>query len=367
MERPYVIDADGHITETQKGVIDWEARFPLELKHKAPHYLDFETMGGRVFLEGKIYPRAYLKARRIGGKDIYDIHRGRPGMYQGTPRIKDMDDEGIDVSVVFGGAVYLGVSGIKDAAVARAVARVYNDWCAGFCDASPQRLKGVACLPVMDVHASLEEMHRAVGELGLVSVNLPHNANGMTLDNPYYEPFFAEAELLGIPVCVHGAVGIPGIEAPSVERFDKYYFSTAGGFPFELMMAMCCVTAEGALDRHPRLRVGILEGWAGWLPFWLERLDEHYEMMSDQIAAKAKPSEYLRSGQVYVSCDAREETIPYVIERCGENCLLYASDYWHADASYFGSVNAIWTRKDLTESAKQKLLSGNAKRFYGLR
>jgi predicted TIM-barrel fold metal-dependent hydrolase len=72
----------------------------------------------------------------------------------------------------------------------------------------------------------------------------------------------------------------------------------------------------------------------------------------------------LQSGQIFVTCEPDESTLEAVVQLCGEDVLLYASDYPHWDST-FDSVNAIRTRAGLSESAREKILSGNARRLFG--
>ncbi len=75
-----VIDADGHIGETNPGAVDWEKALPDEYKALAPKRVPFDTGGGRMFMEGKLWPRTYLYGRAVDAGDPIDIHRARPGV-----------------------------------------------------------------------------------------------------------------------------------------------------------------------------------------------------------------------------------------------------------------------------------------------
>jgi predicted TIM-barrel fold metal-dependent hydrolase len=73
------------------------------------------------------------------------------------------------------------------------------------------------------------------------------------------------------------------------------------------MIAMMHMIGEGVFDRFPRLKVAYMEGGAGWLPYWMERLDEHVEKLAPQMPAlKRRPSEIIKSDQLVVSCESEE-------------------------------------------------------------
>src|SRR5207302_9876156 len=123
-------------------------------------------------------------------------------------RMPDMDFMGIDLSVVFCSS-FVGVPAIvEDAGLAAAIARAYNDWLAEYCGAYPDRLKGVALLPVQDAGLAVRELRRAVTELGLVGGLFPPQHRDLPLDNPHFFPIYEEAERLGVPICVHFVAGI---------------------------------------------------------------------------------------------------------------------------------------------------------------
>ena len=65
--------------------------------------------------------------------------------------------------------------------------------------------------------------------------------------------------------------------------------------PFEVMRGIAALIGGGVMDIFPKLRVAFLEAGVGWLPFWMERLDEHYELMPEYVPfLRRKPSEVIR-------------------------------------------------------------------------
>jgi predicted TIM-barrel fold metal-dependent hydrolase len=261
----------------------------------------------------------------------------------------------------------LAVPSLRDPDFAAGFARLYNAFIADWCKQSGGRLLGVAALPIEDVATSvtiLGEARRA----GLVAALVPPALRERNLDHPDLEPLYAEAEVLGMPLGVHGA---PGVHLPKigVDRFTNYIQVHCVSFPFDQMHAMTALVSGGVLERHPRLRVAFLEAGAGWVPYFLERLHEHFEKRGDWIADgwRRPPREYLERGQLWVSCEPEEAMLPGVIEVLGDDFLMYASDYPHWDSDFPESTRALRTRTDLSEDSRAKILGRNAERFYGLR
>ena len=133
------------------------------------------------------------------------------------------------------------------------------------------------------------------------------------------------------------------------------------------MAAVCSIVLGGVLERHPDLRVAFLEAGVGWVPYWLERLDEHFEKLGNEVPhLSMKPSEYLLSGRCYFHVEPEERGLPFAIEVLGDDLLMYASDYPHWDCAFPDSARLLRERADLSETSKRKILGQNAARFYGL-
>jgi predicted TIM-barrel fold metal-dependent hydrolase len=76
-----------------------------------------------------------------------------------------MDADGVDVSIVYP-TVGLLLYSVPDSDLLTAIVRTYNDWLAEFCNAFPDRLKGIAMLNVDDVPSAVKELvpHHAGSE-----------------------------------------------------------------------------------------------------------------------------------------------------------------------------------------------------------
>ncbi|MBI2370079.1 MAG: amidohydrolase [Deltaproteobacteria bacterium] len=334
MERWTVIDGDGHILERDQDLLPYlEAPFNQRTRGLFPRDNWDRNMGGRL------------------GKEVFDLES----------RLKDMDLMGVDISVLYPTSGLL-IGAIREPDFAVALARAYNSFLADFCNQSP-RLKGVAVIPVQRVHEAVKELNRAVTELGLVGVLLPGHGHGKNLGSPEFDPIYAEAERLGVPLGVHPASSFN----PVGVEFDTFLCAHAIAFTSDALIQSCGIIMGGVPEKFPRLKIAFLESGCGWIPYWMERLDSHYEKRAEEAPLlKAKPSEYMRHGNIYYSCEPEEQTLSYVLEWVGEDKMLYASDYPHWDMEFPDSVEEIKKKATLTDEAKRKILGENARRLYGL-
>jgi predicted TIM-barrel fold metal-dependent hydrolase len=358
----YVLDADGHGGEPQ----GWRRRIPAPFKSRMREYVasmkaiykGLPGGGARVSEENP----------REGGPsdDDFEFEVGlQPGMYDPKPRMDDMDLEGIDVAVLYppgsGEEWALG-----DPEFAEALCQTLNDARADYASHAPDRLKLVAKLPMIDPERAAAELTRCVEEHGFVGMVTATHVQEKNLDDPSFDVVWAAAEKLGVAVCTHGGGQAPGQVPIAIDRFPSRLGIHAITHPLGAMQAAFNFTAGGILARFPALRVGFMEAGVGWLPFWLERMDEHWEQMPEQAPHIDKPpSEYFK-GRCFVTMEPGEAMVPYLAEAVGDDVICYSSDYCHWDCDFPDSVKLVHDRTDLSDDYKTKIFAGNAARLYQL-
>src|SRR5213594_4593221 len=284
-----------------------------------------------------------------------------------------MDAEGIDDAVLFGTQIALTVNGLMSGELSAALCHAVNEWLLEYCSADPRRLRAVGLIPCQAPHAAVKELEWLARQ-GAVSAMLPTNVYGRNLGEPFFYPIYEAAEKIGMTLSVHpqtgheGVPGVSGVMAAGTPRFFKYVYVHMTAFPFELMIAMMHMIGEGVFDRYPKLRVGFMEGGAGWLPFWAERFDEHIEKLAPQMPElKRRPSEIIRGEQITLTCESEETGLDRVFAANGDDTVMYASDYCHWDCHFPYSVKDIVDQKDLTLAQKERLLGKNAVDFFELK
>ena len=396
-----VIDADGHAWEIP--IPSWDRFLSEELRGKLftsgidPNGCQRVLFDDKLFMAcdtGEIADDVIVRDRLLepvkgyrhkgGGDGLPGMPTGSRTTFDKVPaghpedpdlHAKDLEQEGIDIAVVFP-SMGLMVLSTEKLELAIHCARAENMWLTDHAAPHPDRMKPCISLPLVEptkacIDACLKELEYAVETLGLdtvvhflPSVGKTQKAN---LDDPVFFPLYEEIQRLGLPIGIHWGAGthLPGTE----ERFkpEQFFINHTLGFPFENMIALSSIVCGGLLDKFPDLKWAILESGCGWVYYLMERLDEHYEHLAYLMPEMSKwPRDYMKSGQIYYSCDPDEESIPFFLEMMGDDHLLYASDYPHWDGRYPGTVDLLCNNPKLTPVQKQKILGENAARLYGL-
>jgi predicted TIM-barrel fold metal-dependent hydrolase len=280
-------------------------------------------------------------------------------------RVRFNESEGIDLQVIYP-TLFLAYPLATDPSLAAALCRSYNSWMHDACRGSDGRLKWVAVVSLDDVSSATEEMRRCRRELDAVGVVILGTVGERDLDHPSLAPFWATAAELDTPVSVH--VGWPC--PPITNLVNNIYDSVMVPFTFPTLMGFNAIVGGGILDQHPTLRVAFLELSCQWIPFWVDRMNHFYDFAVAKVPAakppaRRRPIDYLRSGQLFVTCEVEDRLLPQVLEMMGEDHIFFASDIPHGDREPHAAAE-LKERQDISEVAKRKILYDNAARFYGL-
>ncbi len=335
-----VIDADGHVTES------WEQlqRYldaPYNKRPTVPPYFPQDAWDRRIL--------------NTLGQSAGDAKTW----------IEALDTGGMTSAVLFP-TLGLFMTFLRDPEWAVALCRAYNTLLFKEFTSQSDRLEYVALLPPHDAPAAAAELKRAVTEFGAVGAMLPADGYHL-LGHRRFDPIYAEAERLNVAVTIHASG--TDINLGSSEPFPKFIQAHTLSHISGQMRQMVSMIFEGVPARFPRLRIAYLEAGVGWIPYFVQRMDEEFEKRghAEAKALSKLPSEYIRGGNIYVSCEADEILLPQAIEYLGANQILYASDFPHWDNSYPKSLKEIVDRPDVSDDAKRKILAENPRRLYRMK
>lgn len=253
--------------------------------------------------------------------------------------LRAMDRQGIDAVVLYPSVgLFVPYQPELSAAESADACRRYDDWVAGYCAHDPRRLAAAGIAPLADPRRAAAETRRAA-ELGLVAMMArPNHLYGRNLGDRAYDPFYDALEETGLVLAVHEGLGLRG-DTIGRSRFDGFALRHACSHPLEQMAAMASLVIDGALERHPQLRVAFLESGTGWVPYWLSRLDDHRDWMAESETKdlSLSASEYF-ARQCVVSSDPEDRLAAGSVHTLGADHVIWASDFPHPDAEFPGAV-----------------------------
>ena len=368
-----VIDSDGHVVEPRAV---WTEYIEPEFRDGVIQIRRNHDGMDQLWINGENRSRASLPvaASMIPG-GLKNLERARTLTWDDVPaggwnpreRLKVMDAEGIDVAVLYP-SLWLLYGDLIEPKLAAAACRAYNNWMADFCKESPSRLYAVAPMPLQDVDEAVREMRRVVRELGFKAVFVrPNPFAGRRLNDPAYERFWQTAQELNVAVAVHSSFGTK-MPTMGADRYRDPFFFHMVCHPFEQQGACMDVICGGVLQKYPKLRVGFLESGVGWLGYWLDRMDEHFEGMHSYVPwLRERPSDQFRE-HCFVTLDPHETMLKATtVDMRMEGNILWGSDFPHFDCTYPGIVGEIKQAcAKLPESARRAIITDNALRFYDL-
>jgi len=375
-----VMDSDIHVDEPHDL---WDRYLEPRFKDRAPRFaaIDGSHTNGWQF-EGKVFPAFFDRPeRRRFGRIRREKALARhleTGRYKNPAEdlpgddphamLKAMDREGIDLAIVFRtrGAHLIALDGLEPD-LSAAICRAFNNWLSEFCATDRARLKPTAILPLHDPKLAVEEARRSVRELGAVAVVVSnHPVNGRAWYDPAYEPLWAEAERLGVPVAFHG-IQMAYQEHLGRRFMDNFVMAHAVAHPLEQMMALGSLLTGGVFERYPHLKAAFLEGSCSWVPWWLWTLDERVEKFGDdeRFHLTMRPSEYFQRN-CWVSVDPDEDVVRHALPSMGDDNIVISTDWPHDDSAYPRAVETFLGLEGVTDTTKRKILWDNCARLYGL-
>ncbi len=367
-----VIDADGHILEP----LDlWDKYIEPKFRDRAPRLVKGENGKERLVMDETVVGDGNRGIGRIGAvgarqgvvaADTMEYKDGKPGGFDPHARIPDMDADGIDAAFLYP-SLGLFSGAIHDPELAAAVCRAYNRWLADYCKPYPDRLFGVAMLPLQSVELAIDEMRFAKKELGFRGGFIrPNPYSDKMIHEPRYEPFWQAAEDLDFAIGFHEGAS-SGMPTVGVDRFDGRGARHIISHTMEMMLAAMSVIWGGIADRHPKLRVGFLESGGGWIAPWLDRMDRHFDDQGfNDSGLSMRPSEIFQRN-CWISFEPVEGSIKVLADYIGPHKILWATDYPHPDGFFPGAPKMIEERmQGLSPETKHQIMAGGAMGFYGL-
>jgi predicted TIM-barrel fold metal-dependent hydrolase len=371
-----LISADSHIVEPPDL---YETRIEPKFRDRAPRMERHRTRMGRE------YDAWYFNGVRVGtvgsviqaGKRFED-----PGSIDFLGVWEDVRRAAYDPKAMLAELEMDGVWGaclqpsqglfwyrISDSELLSALCRAYNNWIADFCQAAPDRLKGIGMLNVDDVDEASQELERCAA-LGLVGAFVPvYPRPERPYRHPIYDRLWWSAQDVGMPLLMHIATtrdGIPGSEF-TVDINDL----TAAGLTnsdYWIRYSLTAMIFAGVFDRYPHLTVGSVEHETAWVPHWLKQMDFNYRERPTlarnwKLRQGMLPSDYWHRN-MFVEFMEDDYGIR-MRDVIGVDNMLWGNDFPHAESTWPRSqefLDRIFT--GTPEDDRRKITADNAAKLF---
>lgn len=343
-----IISVDDHVMEEEHL---WENRLKGADKDRAPKLWHGEDGYWHMEVDGQSYD--------VPGIDG-NIGEGHPGMWDADARIKAMDAEGIDVSMLFH-ARAMSLVRMEDKAFFTRCMDVFNEWMAEYCSAAPDRLVGVGILPTIYQPEATRDYIQKMQDLGLKALEIPSAPKNVPYNASAMEPMWEAIAESGIPVMFHvGAYlefrGKGALGANLTKNLGPYR-------PLWSLLAF-----SGILERHPELKVVFCEGGLGWIPWTLQDADRIYQVYETEMRPKLEhlPSYYFRR-QCYGAFMSDDIGLKMCKETGLEDNIVWSCDFPHGE-SVFGESRSEFRKifDILGDEGGKKAVGGNAAKLWNI-
>lgn len=381
--RHRIIDADAHIDPPYEM---WAEYLPVHLRERAPRVEEGEDCDWVVF-EGRRRPIRMISNQAGRTGDDFKMQGKRSEMraaWVPEQRLADMDQDGIDAAVLFGG----GPLGTTDSELYIASFETYNRWVWDFCAADRSRLVPVAYLPMRDVEEIIQLLRQAA-KLGFRSANIPafpqapsgfatsavvkaieqgkgaaltgDPTGGRQYSDPDFDRLWAEFSNLDMTITIHLGGRVP--------RFGEKDHFLSDMLMSKVTMAEPIAIAifSGIFQRFPTLRFVTVESGVGWFAFAAEYMDRTWEKQRFWTESKLteKPSFYMDRNVFGSFINDRLGILNR--NAPGGGNIMWSSDYPHSETSFPNSAVVISRDfEGVSETDIREIVCERARRVYSV-
>jgi predicted TIM-barrel fold metal-dependent hydrolase len=378
------VDADQHLNPSQTFWADYLPKHLVPLAPRIEHgddadYIVFEGQRRKLNLMSAQAGRS-AKDFKMEGRES-DVLRGN---FDAAARIADMDKDGVDAAILYGG----GPLGSSNMELYIESFRAYNRYLKDFCDFDRRRLCGVAYIPMRDVDEAVRMLHEAA-ELGFTAVNIPGfpqrsdttralsntgasqsmaaQAAALTgdpmaekqYDDPEWDRFWAAAVDLDIGLTVH--LGGRIVRFTNKRRLLSDMLMSK----FAMAEVVGILIFGGVFDRFPKLRFATIESGGGWMAFASDYMDRTWEKQRYWIGSELKnPPSFYMDQNVFTSF-IHDRIAIETRHLPGAKNIMWSTDYPHSETTFPESER--WIERifaGVPEADKHMILSERARRFF---
>ena len=333
--------------------------YPFLAKRWHAHIETYGKPAYQGMTEGPPYPKAQPNASR---RDAWPPEGGQQGSSLSFMQQQLLDPYNVALGVLnpLGGTG----QGMRNHDLSAALATAINDWQIAKWTSQDSRLKGSVVVANEDGVSAAAEIRRRAGDRNFVQVLLL-SRNVEPLGQRRYWPIYEAAEEAGLPIGVH-AFGFGG-NPITASGWPSFYIEEMVGHSQCQQTALASIVLEGVFERHPKLKMVMIEAGFGWAPSLSWRLDKVFDKLHGEVPhLKRRPSEYIRDHIFWTTQPMedpeRRDHLFDVIDWIGWDKLLFATDYPHWD---FDEPSRVLPA-GVSDANREAFYLGNAKKLYGI-
>ena len=316
------------------------------------------------------YPPVYLDALRSGSSavEVTIDEDGNPRIYYPgdynicVPGHRDIDyreqvliEHGVATQVV---TLTTPGTHVEKPETAVRFAAMVNDAFADVIARKNGRFSALATLPLNDPAASVKELERACGQLGMRGAMLFSNVNGIGLNDDRFLPLYEAANDLDAVLYIHPTHPV------GVEAMTDFWLMPLVGFLCDTTLAAAKIVFSGIPERVPRIRWALCH-MGGAIPYLAERLDRGFHAFSECRANIPQPPTHYLKQFYYDTVNFNPRAIELAIDFAGMDHILAGSDYPHMIGSIPQMIQSI-AGLPISDADKAAIYGGNAARLMGL-
>jgi predicted TIM-barrel fold metal-dependent hydrolase len=365
----FMVSADTHLSPPPTLIRD---RIDAKFKDRVPR-MERDKDGVLWTIVEGVRPTRIIEAN-LDGEDLYRSKAGSSGGLDSDTnnlekRMADLDLDGIDAELCFPNGAALLAFWTPDVAMSRAQFRIYNDWAAELTRNHRDRMSVAACIATGEIDEAVKEVEHAA-KLGYRVITLPTkpvfgaNDTHLNYNSTKFDPLWAAIQEAGLTITFHVSTGDdprasrgPG---GAIVNFTVHALSSTA----EPVANLC---ASGVFDRFPKLRFSTVEAGIGWLPWFLDTMDEGYRKHHMWVSPKLKhglPGDYFRAHGAATFGEDRSGLALIESFKLVDN-VCWANDYPHHEGTFPHSGQAIEREMGrFDDDTRAKLLGLNAARIF---
>jgi predicted TIM-barrel fold metal-dependent hydrolase len=279
-------------------------------------------------------------------------------------RLADQDRDGVQAEVIYT-SMGMPLFGLDDAELRTSCFRAFNDWAVDYCSHDLKRLVPLGLITLEDVPAAVAELQR-IAKRGMRGAMIwAEPPDERPYSHPDYEPFWAAAQDLNMPLSLHILTARSGTGANQAS--GREFVLSLATLHHQIERSICVMVYGGVLEKFPRLKIVSAENDVGWMPYLMYRLDTIQSRLGALGGMKLplRASEYVKR-QVYATFIA-DPVFVDSLHRYGPENIMWSSDYPHPVSSWPNSqamVQHMFGGADPVE--RELVVCGNAARVWNL-